>query len=269
MSMFSIAGKIGPLARKAYVRHRNARWFMETASDDSEVKVRHRMLREFRNIDRQLRCLHSEGEILFMADCLLRNSVSGPMVECGCYQGGSSAKLSLVARVLSKQLYICDSFQGLPAVPEDDGVYHQIDGQLAQFKSGEFAASLATVEANIRRLGDISRCEFVAGLFADALVDLEISPCFVFMDVDLISSARDCIRYLWPRLRSGAKFFTHEALYAEFVTGIMNPQFWKSHLNQSPPILFGAGFGCGFDAGCLAYFEKPCKTEGPVEADLT
>ena len=74
-----------------------------------------------------------------MADYLLTRSVDGPMVECGCFHGGSSAKLSLVARILDKPLYVCDSFQGLPPVTGNDGVYHSVHGGTVQFAKGEYA----------------------------------------------------------------------------------------------------------------------------------
>lgn len=116
--------------------------------------------------------------------------------------------------------------------------------------------SLDEVRRNVATYGDVTCCEFVKGFFSDTLPNLEVAPCFVFMDVDLISSARDCIRYLWPRLRPGSRFFTHEAILREFVLGIMDPTFWLETIGEPPPVIFGAGFGCGFGAGDIAYFDK-------------
>jgi hypothetical protein len=251
-----MASAVAQLGLKTYVRYRNTGWFLGRAKNAEERKLRRQLLAEFRQVERKVHSVHAEREMLFMVDYLLTNATAGPMVECGCYHGGSSAKLSLVARTLDKRLYVCDSFRGLPPVAGDDGVYHSVDGEVVQFTEGEYAVGMEKVQANIRRAGDISRCEFVPGFFSDSLPGLDISPCFVFMDVDLISSARDVIRYLWPSLKPGGRFFTHEAIHPEFIMGIMDPCFWGQELGEAPPTIFGAGFGCGFNAGGIAYFDK-------------
>ena len=39
---------------------------------------------------------------------------AGDVVECGCYACASSAKLSIIAKLLRKKLVVFDSFEGLP-----------------------------------------------------------------------------------------------------------------------------------------------------------
>ena len=246
-------------ATKGYVRYRNAGWFLSGPDSD----CRRELLTKFRRIESYVKCSHAEGEILRMADFLLRTHVDGSMVECGCYHGGSTAKLSLIARVTGKRLYVCDSFQGLPPVDEGDGSYSSTYGERSHFKQGDYAVGLVDVRNNVSRYGDISCCEFVEGFFSQSLPNLSISPCFVFMDVDLISSARDVIRHLWPTLRSGGRFFTHEGSHPEFIRGIMDAGYWQESVGHPPPTIFGAGYGCGFGAGDLAYFDKCASTCAP------
>jgi hypothetical protein len=44
----------------------------------------------------------------------------GVVVECGIWKGAWAANLSLVCRIVGRQLHIYDSFRGLPAPQEGD-----------------------------------------------------------------------------------------------------------------------------------------------------
>lgn len=101
-----------------------------------------------------------------MVDYLLSQAPGGPLVECGCFSGGSSAKLSLVAKSTGRLLYVCDSFEGLPAVSEVGASSQDISGKLCGFGQGQYNARLDLVEDNIVRSGgELSVCEFVKGFF--------------------------------------------------------------------------------------------------------
>jgi O-methyltransferase len=180
--------------------------------------------------------------------------VPGEIVECGTFKGASTAKLSLVAKMTGRKLFACDSFKGLPA--SITGSYKHSSGRVRCFTEGEYAATLDEVRHNIRSFGSIDSCTFVPGLFADSLPTLDVAPAVVFIDVDYVSSALDCLRCLWPRLRPGGLFFTHEASFFEYVEGITNPEWWHEHISQCPPALLGAGYGVNSLASQLAYFRK-------------
>jgi O-methyltransferase len=120
------------------------------------------------------------------------------MVECGCYKGGSTAKLSLVARMTGRRLFVCDSFQGLPEPSAQDRLQQTFDlGEPTAYEKGQYAGSLDEVKANVRQFGALDQCEFIPGFFSNTLATLKADELsFVFMDVDYISSARDCLRFL-------------------------------------------------------------------------
>jgi predicted O-methyltransferase YrrM len=124
------------------------------------------------------------------------------------------------------------------------------------FGAGEYAGSLEEVQRNVARVGELSVCTFVKGWFSDTLPTLDVSPAFVFTDVDYVSSARDCLRHLWPRLRPGGVWFTHEAMFLTYVEGIMDPAFWLNELSEAPPVLIGGGSGLSAAAPSIAYFRK-------------
>jgi len=54
---------------------------------------RRELVRRFRKVHRHVRCAHQEAELLIVAEAILTSPVAGPVVELGCYLGGSTAKL--------------------------------------------------------------------------------------------------------------------------------------------------------------------------------
>lgn len=242
------------------MRRHAENWFFGRARGD--LDTRRKLLQQFRRIERHVRCDHSEKEMLVMAEFLLTSPLRGCMVECGCFQGGSSAKLSLVARVTGRKLLICDSFQGLPSPGTGDGAFADLStGEESLFGEGKFASRMEIVRENVREFGDLSVCTFVPGFFQQSLPKLvndsrAFAPCFVFSDADLISSTRDVISNLWPVLQDGGRLYTHDANLIGLVKGIMDRQFWTSEVGEEPPVIFGAGYGCGFGAGTIAFMAK-------------
>ena len=65
----------------------------------------------------------------------------------------------------------------------------------------------------------------------------------VFTDVALVSSARDCLKSLWPRLKPGGYWFTHDASYMEYVLGTFDHKWWQETFGEPPPLVIGAGSG--------------------------
>src|SRR6266567_2092263 len=111
-----VLSRLEKIVTSAVQRVRNRAWFLSLAGSSADRRCREALLRGFRFIERHVHCAHTELELLHMANYLLRSTIEGDLVECGCYLGGSSAKLSLVAAALGRRLWVCDSFQGLPVV---------------------------------------------------------------------------------------------------------------------------------------------------------
>src|SRR5687767_9684571 len=68
--------------------------------------------------------------------------VEGVVVECGCWQGGSTANLSLVCDIIGRDLIVYDSFEGLPP-PTDADKYAN------ERTEGLFRGELETVQAHV------------------------------------------------------------------------------------------------------------------------
>jgi O-methyltransferase len=241
------------IAKDLYARE----WFLRGASTSEARRQRRRLLNQFSRIQNSVLCEHESRELLAMADYILKGAPAGALVECGCYQGGSSAKLSLIAAMTGRTLYVCDSFQGLPEVSETEADFRTVDGRRNGFSAGLYGATIDQVRANIERHGNFEVCRLVKGFFNESLQALTGVPvAFVFSDADLVSSTRDVVRFIWPNLAVGGRLYTHDANLPGLVRGITDGKWWIEQMGEYAPPLFGAGYGCGFGAGSIGYFEK-------------
>jgi hypothetical protein len=172
--------------------------------------------------------------------------IPGPIVECGCFKGGMTAKLSVLCKEIGKQLIVFDTFSGLPHDEQ-----WEVDGQMRYLKKGMFAATLEQVEANVREYGEIDACEFVQGRFRDTIPAHDCQPSLAYIDTDLVTATKNCIKYLWNRVQ-GDKLFTHDFGYPVFVTAVMRETWWQANLGRSAPEYVRYAK----DAKHLAYMKK-------------
>lgn len=161
--------------------------------------------------------------------------VAGAIVECGSWQGGSSANLSLICKIAGRKLLIYDSFQGLPKSEE-------IDRQ-GDYETGAYCGSLETVKKNIERYGAIECCEFVEGWFDETLPHLDTPVLLAFLDVDLELSLETCVRYIWPHLVEKGYIFIDEYVDLDYCSIFWSEDYWKRYFNRTPPGLIGSGVG--------------------------
>jgi O-methyltransferase len=192
--------------------------------------------------------LTTPAQQLWLCHELFKVSVKtrGDVVECGCYDGASTAILSTACKLVGRKLYVCDSFEGLPEPEADEKVTIRTGKTFYNWKAGEFASpgGLEGVRQRVAQFGTVESCEFVKGYFCDTLPDLPVdSAVLVFEDADLKSSVVDCLKYLWPRLRAGCKFFSHEPWSIEVVSLFFDHAFWKTAFGSPPPGFYGGDMG--------------------------
>jgi O-methyltransferase len=170
----------------------------------------------------------------------------GVLVECGCYKGGSTVNLSLVAAACGRRLHVFDSFEGLPEPDAGDAGHVVVaEGLVRTYESGAYAGTLDEVTNNVRRFGALGASTFHKGLFSDTLPEFDEPVVFAYLDVDLASSEKVCLRHLWPLLVPRAFVFTDEAHHLEIAELFFDRQWWKDELDAAPPGLVGAGSGLG------------------------
>jgi O-methyltransferase len=162
--------------------------------------------------------------------------VEGVVVECGSFQGGSTANLSLVCKIVRRDLIVYDSFAGLPAPTEGDRF-------AKPYGEGLFAGSLEVVQENVRRYGAIDVCTFRPGWFSETLPEHREPVVLCFIDVDLESSLHDCVLNLWPKLQPRGYLFLDEFVFPDYCAMFWSERYWKTYFDTTPPGLIGAGSG--------------------------
>jgi len=165
-------------------------------------------------------------------------SVEGAIVECGCWCGGSTANLSLIADLVGRELIVYDSFEGLPPHREDDR------NSTPGFE-GVFGTEVEAVRRNVARHGKVDRVSFRKGWFADTLGDHTEPIVLAFVDVDYHASLEDCVINLWPHLTAKGYLFIDEYALVDYCALFYSERFWTEHFDCPPPGMVGAGSGIG------------------------
>ena len=130
---------------------------------------RRRLVRRLASVNADVFCAHKHAEMAEMVTAMLAIPAATPgcVVEAGCFKGGSTVKLSVVAKLVGRRLVVFDSFEGLPKHGEDHG--RTIFGEQTGFVPGLYAGALEEVTDNVRRFGEIDVCEFRKGWFDDTM----------------------------------------------------------------------------------------------------
>ncbi|MGH3874463.1 MAG: TylF/MycF/NovP-related O-methyltransferase [Pseudonocardiaceae bacterium] len=233
------------------------------SGDDSTINItqRREIVRRFEEVDRSIPLVTTPTDGLILAELMINTSAMGDIVECGCFAGGSSAKLSIVTQLLNKRLVIFDSFQGLLVVQEFDKIdYHTRHpaGWLKPWYTGKYSASMEIVKNNIAAYGEISVCDFVPGYFTSTLAapNLPDHIALAFTDVDTPTAVHTCLTQIWPHLSSGGIYASHDVALIKSLQVLLSREVWSDEIGEFPPILFGAGFGVCDHAPHMGYFVK-------------
>src|SRR5437016_411654 len=145
-----------------------------------------------------------------MITALLKLDAPGVVVECGTYQGGSAANLSLACELTERKFFVFDSFEGLPEPEESDREHTVlIANEIHTYKRGDWCGTLDLVKANVGKYGSLRVCEFKKGYFEDTLPAFTERVAFVFCDADLRHTVRTCLSYSYTLMTDGVMFLPH------------------------------------------------------------
>jgi len=178
-------------------------------------------------------CPHKQSEILQIVESILSipPDVEGCVVEAGSYKGGSAIKLSLACKIINRPLVVFDSFEGTPENDETEGGMH--------FGKGAYQATLEEVKKNIREFGNIDVCRFYKGWFENTMPKFNKKICLIFMDVDLASSTKTCLKYFYPLLINRGVIFSHDGHIEYVVKMLESDKFWEDEVNYKKPYIEG------------------------------
>lgn len=129
-----------------------------------------------------------------------RQGVPGDIVECGTYNGGSAGVLGYASRYSgrSRDLWLFDSFEGLPAPTEEDGAE-------AQDYQGACRGSVESVREILKAL-EIpgTRIHIVKGWFQETLPAARIEKiALLHVDADWYASVKLCLDEFYDRVEPG------------------------------------------------------------------
>jgi O-methyltransferase len=214
--------------------------FHKTASPTT-FRERFRLVRRFYAISYHVDCPHTEHELIVIARKILNlgNLVPGVVVEAGAFHGGSTAKLSLVAKLCDRDLHVFDSFEGMPENAEAHG--KSIYGREHHFPKGSHAVGLPEVEGNVTRYGDVSRAHFHKGFFDVTMPDFHEPVAAACVNVDLVQSTKDCLRYLYPLVSRGGIIVSQDGHFPWIIELLSDDAFWQREIGISKPAMEGLG----------------------------
>jgi len=202
-----------------------------------------RLISRLNTISRHVNCPHNDSELLaFGIDLLaLPRDLEGCVVEAGAFKGGSSAKISLFAKLANRPLIIFDSFEGLPENCENHE--YSIKGHSIKnwFAGGEFCGSLEEVKKNISDYGEKDVCSFIKGWFDETMPNFSRKIAALYLDVDLASSTRTCLKYLYPLVVSGGFIYSQDGDFPLVMDVFNDENFWKNEIMVDKPEVIGLG----------------------------
>ena len=152
------------------------------------------------------------ASLLQAVDHIVRHRVTGAVVECGVWRGGSMMAVALALRERgdTRDLWLYDTFEGMTA-PTDADV--NVDGTSARSllnstekgKGVWCEAGLEDVRANLASTGyPPERVHYVQGKVEDTIpANLPDSVALLRLDTDWYESTLHELRYVYPLLVSG------------------------------------------------------------------
>jgi len=145
--------------------------------------------------------LASAYDILFEAGRY--NKIEGSIVECGCWNGGYAALMNAVSEQCGEKrnVWLFDSFEGLPKPGEQDVTVRGKKGQLGAAKADVRLVKKVFSEVEKDRL------HIVEGWFQETFP--KVTPqmgciAYLHLDCDFYESTKYCLEQLFPMLSRGA-----------------------------------------------------------------
>jgi len=218
-----------------------ARFLTRPTKIKTTIFQRLNLILKFYRISYSIECPHSEGEMIRVASAILslEPSKQSVIVEAGSYKGGSTSKLCLAAHLAGKKLYVFDSFEGIPENQEQHR--KNIFGGAARFNKGDYSGSLDEVKAAVSKFGDINSCEFIKGWFENTMPGFKEPVGVAYIDVDLQSSTKTCLKYLYPLVVPNGRIFSQDGHLPLVIELLNDKTFWENEIGVKKPSIEDVG----------------------------
>ncbi|MGW0229262.1 TylF/MycF/NovP-related O-methyltransferase [Actinopolymorpha singaporensis] len=195
---------------------------------------------------------------------MVRSGVPGAIVECGVWRGGSMqavARTLLDLGVLDREIYLFDTFEGMPRPTERDIRWTgESAADLLASETGR-AADLLQARASLEDVRAVmggvayppARVHFVAGRVEDTVPDQAPETIAVLrLDTDWYESSRHELRHLYPRLAPGGVLILDDYAWWNGVAEATDEYF-----EEHPPMPFLIRID---DSGARVAVKPACST---------
>ena len=197
------------------------------------VVARLKLLARFIRIDWNVLHSHQPSEIASVCAVLAQRPArrGEVMVEAGCWNGGASAKFSLVCELYGYRLHIYDSFEGVEPMTAEAK-------QRGYDFSGEYVASEATLRATLQRFGAPDVCSIHMGWFAATLARSPVADVvrLAFIDCDSAKGTEEVLLGVVPSLASDGVVFSQDFHIAPVRDLLLDPRTWERYGRGGPSI---------------------------------
>jgi O-methyltransferase len=142
--------------------------------------------------------------LLALLECAIDSKIEGDVVEFGCFVGESSKyfRMMLDTKLSSKQLYVYDSFEGLPEL----GEYEKNTG----WRAGTLKTTEDILKQNFNQNGLLPP-NITKGWFCDVPENkIPDKISFAFLDGDFYQSIYDSFSKIYSRLSIGSVVVFHD-----------------------------------------------------------
>ncbi len=217
------------------------RFIFHNTKSSTTVLERLWLIWQFYVISYHVDCPHTEHELINITRHILDldSAIHGVLIEAGAFHGGSTAKLSLVAKLCGRELNVFDSFEGMPENVEEHG--KSIYGREHHFPKGSHAVGLEEVRNNVVRYGDISYVRFHKGFFDVTMPKFKSPVAVACINVDLVQSTKDCLRFIYPLIVSGGFIFSQDGHFPWIIKLLRDERFWNDEMHVRKPVMHGLG----------------------------
>ncbi len=150
----------------------------------------------------QVSRLETEKILEIARECL---NIPGDFVEMGCYKGDTSLMLADLLSGTGEELWIYDSFEGLPRKSIDD---ESVLGE--DFRAGELYVTKREVKERFLRAG--IKLPIIKKAWFNELTreDLPGEIAFAFLDGDFYESIRDSLLLVESKMVKGGVIMVHD-----------------------------------------------------------
>lgn len=162
----------------------------------------HPLVNKYNLISDQITKAELSTVLLFAEKCL---DLEGDFVEFGCYEGTTSLFLSRLITGTNKQLWVYDSFEGLPYKTAQDSSPAGF-----AFKKGELFARKKQLILNFKK-ANLSLPIIIKGWFKELQAkQIPNTISFAFLDGDYYDSILISLRLVAPKLHQDGFILVHD-----------------------------------------------------------